>query len=87
MTQPSVTKMSSKGQVVIPEPIRRRLGLDAGTQFVVVADDAAIVLRPIIAPSIDDFDALLERARNEARTVGLKPTDIVAARDHVRGTR
>ena len=86
MTQPSVTKMSSKGQVVIPESIRRRLGLDAGTQFVVVADDAAIVLRRIVAPAIEDFDALLERARDEARTVGLKPTDIVAARDHVRGT-
>ncbi|NIR47056.1 AbrB/MazE/SpoVT family DNA-binding domain-containing protein [candidate division KSB1 bacterium] len=28
--------MSSKGQVVIPEEIRKRLGLKAGSQFIVV---------------------------------------------------
>ena len=34
----ATTKMSSKGQVVIPEEIRKRLGLKAGSQFVVVGD-------------------------------------------------
>ena len=34
---PSTTKMSSKGQVVIPEAIRKRLGLNPGVEFVVVA--------------------------------------------------
>ncbi len=32
----ATTKLSSKGQVVIPEEIRLRLGLKEGTQFVVV---------------------------------------------------
>lgn len=32
------TKMSSKGQVVIPENIRKGLGLKTGSQFVVVSD-------------------------------------------------
>ena len=32
----ATTKMSSKGQVVIPESIREDLGLKAGEQFVVV---------------------------------------------------
>ena len=38
MANISTTKMSSKGQVVIPENIRKQLNLKAGTQFVVVGD-------------------------------------------------
>ena len=34
----ATTTMSSKGQVVIPEAIRNRLGLQTGAQFVVVGD-------------------------------------------------
>ncbi len=34
------TKMSSKGQVGMPEAIRKRLGLAPGDQFVVVASQA-----------------------------------------------
>ena len=30
----ATTKLSSKGQVVIPEEIRNRLGLETGAQFV-----------------------------------------------------
>lgn len=42
--KPSVTGTSSKGQVVIPEAIRKKLRLAPGAQFVVVADENAIVL-------------------------------------------
>jgi len=38
MTNLATTKMSSKGQVVIPEDIRKRLKLRAGSQLVVVGD-------------------------------------------------
>jgi len=32
----ATTKLSSRGQVVIPENIRKKLQLKAGTQFVVI---------------------------------------------------
>ena len=35
----TTTRLSSKGQVVIPEAIRRRLRLDPGAEFVVLGDD------------------------------------------------
>lgn len=33
--QIATTKLSSKGQIVIPEEFRKKMGLEAGTQFVV----------------------------------------------------
>lgn len=33
---PATTRMSSKGQIVIPETIRKRLNIQPGAQFIVV---------------------------------------------------
>ena len=72
----ATTRMSSKGQVVIPEAIRERLGLEPGDQFVVVASKDAVVLKAISPPTMDEFDELLADARKQARRVGLKRADI-----------
>ena len=47
MTNLAITKMSSKGQVVIPEEIRNRLGLEAGAQFVLVTDNDTLIMKAI----------------------------------------
>lgn len=65
MSELATTKMSSKGQVVIPEDIRKRLGLEAGSQFVVVAGKDAIILKTISPLSIDKFDELIKTARRK----------------------
>jgi len=41
-----VTKISTKGQVVLPSPIRRRLGLQPGDPLEVNAEGDRIVLTP-----------------------------------------
>ena len=69
----ATTKMSSKGQVVIPEEIRKRLGLKAGTQFVVVADEDTVIMKAITPPSMEEFDHLLAEAREQGRKASLKP--------------
>jgi AbrB family looped-hinge helix DNA binding protein len=71
--------MSSKGQVVIPEGIRKRLGLKAGAQFVVVGDKDVVILKAISPPSMEDFDALIIEARRQAKKAGMKRSDITAA--------
>ena len=38
MANLATTKMSSKGQVVLPENIRKKMGLKPGTQFIVVIE-------------------------------------------------
>lgn len=84
MTTPSVTRMSSKGQVVIPEIIRRQLRLEPGTRFVAVANQEAILLRKVTPPSMEDFDDLLDEVRKQARIAGLKQLDIADALTKVR---
>jgi AbrB family looped-hinge helix DNA binding protein len=71
MSTLATTRMSSKGQVVIPEAIRRRLGLKVGDQFVVVGQRDAIILRTLEPPDLNKFRALIRKARKDARKAGL----------------
>ncbi|TAL41250.1 MAG: hypothetical protein EPN89_19295 [Methylovulum sp.] len=75
----ATTKMSSKGQVVIPEGIRKRLGLTTGSQFVVVGEKDTVILKAISAPTLADFDELASEARRQARQAGMKRSDVAAA--------
>ena len=85
MAKAATTKMSSKGQVVIPENIRKRLKLKPGAQFVVVGDKDVVILKNISPPAIDDFTDLIAKARKIGKKVGLKKSDIKAAISKVRG--
>lgn len=75
----STAKMSSKGQIVIPEEIRKKMNLKPGSQFVVVGGKDAVVLKKIAAPSMAEFDNLISEARRQAKKAGLKRSDISAA--------
>ena len=81
------TRMSSKGQVVIPEAVRKRLGLKEGAQFVVVGERDVVVLKALGPPSMAEFDELIAEARRQARRAGLKRSDIAAAVARARGRR
>ena len=81
----ATTRMSSKGQIVIPEPIRKRLNLKAGAQFVVLGENDVVILKAITAPNMDDFDALIQQARQQAKLAGLKRSDITRAISKARG--
>ncbi len=80
----ATTKMSSKGQIVIPEDIRKRLGLKSGAQFVVVGQNDVVILKTITQPSMNEFDQLISEARKQAKKAGMKKTDIKAAIQKVR---
>lgn len=83
----ATTRMSSKGQVVIPEEIRDRLGLKAGTQFVVVGNRDVVILKTVSAPSVKEFNDLIGQARRQARRAGLRKSDVGAAIARVRGLK
>lgn len=87
MVAVATTKMSSKGQVVIPEQIRKRLGLKPGSQFVVVGEKDMVILKAVSAPSMEDFDDLISEARKQARLAGMKRADISMVIAKVRGRK
>lgn len=87
MTSIETTKMSSKGQVVIPEEIRNRLGLKTGDKFLVMGDKDVVILKTLSNPSINQFDDLIREARKQATATGLKRSDIVNAIAKSRGQK
>jgi AbrB family looped-hinge helix DNA binding protein len=87
MTLAATTTLSSKGQVVIPEEIRTQLGLEAGAQFVVIADRDVVIFKRLDPPSLKEFSTLVERARRVAKQTGLTRADVAAAVKKVRKAR
>ena len=76
MSELATTKMSSKGQVVIPDEIRRRLGLREGSQFVAVGEKDTVILKTISPPSMGEFDHLIAKARKQAKKARLRRSDV-----------
>lgn len=87
MARLATTKLSTKGQVVIPEAIRDRLGLEAGVQFLVVAEEDVVVLKVLKAPKMSEFKSLLDKAQESAEAAGLTSDAIEQAIREVRAKR
>ena len=70
MANLATTKMTSRGQVVIPEDIRKQLNLKVGAQFVVVGEKDVVIFKSITQPSMKEFDKLVAEARRQAKEAG-----------------
>ena len=75
----ATNRMSSKGQVVIPESIRKRLNLMEGAQFLVVGDGDVVILKVVVPPNMTEFDTLIKQALQQAKEAGLTQSDITSA--------
>jgi len=75
----ATTKLSSKGQIVIPEQVRKELGLEPGAQFVVMGEGDVVILKKIETPDRRDFLALARKVRGQARRAGIKRSDVKKA--------
>ncbi|HEX5422416.1 MAG TPA: AbrB/MazE/SpoVT family DNA-binding domain-containing protein [Candidatus Acidoferrales bacterium] len=80
----ATTRLSSKGQVVIPEEVRRTLGLNEGDQFLVIGQGDAVILKTITPPKIEEFQELLTKARAEGRKARIRKADLKSAIARVR---
>ena len=70
------TRLSSKGQIVVPRRIRERLHLADGEIFLIFGSDDTLVLKRVQEPSSAEFKRILTRARKLAKEKGLKPKDM-----------
>ena len=73
-------KMSSKGQIVIPQDIREDMNASEGTVFAVIGSSDTIVLKKMQTPSQEDLIKELEIMAKEGKKrlikKGIKESDI-----------
>ncbi len=60
-----IIKVSSKGQVVIPKEVRKKLGVKGGEKLLVLTRDGDILLRKTKEPSLDDIGARIDKVVKE----------------------
>jgi AbrB family looped-hinge helix DNA binding protein len=75
-----MVKMSSKGQIVIPQDIRAEICASEGTMFAVVSGRDSIVLKKVAMPSKEDLICELKEIAKEnakrAEKLGIKESDV-----------
>ena len=74
------TKMSSKGQIVIPQDLREELDIEEGTLFAVIGTKDTIILKKLETPSkeslIKDLENMAKQGRKRLESKGIKEEDI-----------
>jgi AbrB family looped-hinge helix DNA binding protein len=69
------TKLSSRGQVVIPKDLRT--DLKVGTPFVIDRKDETIILKKVnLEKDWEEFEKIMKKVRANAKKAGLKPSDV-----------
>jgi AbrB family looped-hinge helix DNA binding protein len=72
-----LTKLSQKGQVVIPNTVRRELGLKEGMKFLVMGVGDTIVLRRLeLSQEKIRLKTLLQESRKKAQKSGFTDREI-----------
>ena len=73
-------KMSSRGQIVIPQDIREELKASEGTVFSVVSAKDTIILKKLSTPSKEDLikeiGAIALEGRKRAERLGIKESNV-----------
>jgi len=82
-----VTRLSSKGQIVVPRAVREALGLEAGAKFIVMGEGDTIILKRIREPASADFRRMADKAEARALEAGLTPADVHSAVKRARRRR
>lgn len=77
----STTKVSSKGQVVIPANVRKAASLKKGEKILAIAIDDTVVLKKIVDKS---FEETLTPVWRRVRQMGLSEEDIGALIEEAR---
>ena len=65
------TKLSAKGQIVIPVDVRNKLQLETGNKLFVMASDDAIILQKTNSLNDKDKISFSQKAKSIARKMGL----------------
>ncbi len=85
MGEVMITRLSSKGQIVLPKALRETLGLKSGEIFAMFGEDDTIVLKKIELPSEKEFEKLLKWGQKYAKRFKISEKDVLRAIEEIRG--
>ena len=72
-----MTRLSEKGQIVIPNELRKEMGLREGTRFIVMGLEDTIILRRLeLSQERIRLKRLLGRSRKMAEKVGFTVKEV-----------
>ena len=72
----TITKISSKGQVVIPSEIREKLHLEEGNLLIISDTDDSICMKKLELPKIKSWDEATKPFREAAKKVRFSEEDL-----------
>ena len=79
-----VTSLSTRGQVVIPNDIRENMNLEPGTKMIIIQEGDNILLKPIKAPKMSQFEKIIALGDKAKIELNLKESDVDKAIKNVR---
>lgn len=62
-----ITKVSSKGQIVIPKEIREKLGISPGEKMMVIRRDEEIILKKTKKLSLEEVSERIEKVAERGK--------------------
>lgn len=87
MADVEFTKASSKGQIVIPQAIRKKMDIEEGTPFAVWSEGNEILLKKMEMPSQKSWDEVAAPFRALAKEKKITEEDILLAIKKARSRR
>ena len=82
-----VLTVSSKGQIALPDSVRKALSIAAGDKIVAYSSGDSILLRKLELPTEDEFSKWLDNAQKWASQSGLTEDDVPAIISEVRARK
>lgn len=74
-----VVTVSARGQIVLPQEMRKTLGIADGGALAAFATDKVIVLKPVTMPTAEEFSGWLKEAQAWAKKAGYAQDDVAGA--------
>jgi len=73
----AIVKVSSKGQVVIPAPLRKEMGLDEGDELYVFGKNDTLVFKKIQKEDLEkEFDEIVKSIREKVKRSEITRKDV-----------
>lgn len=71
-----ITSLSSKGQIVIPQNLRKELGMVTGIKLMIFTDGANLLIKPVQPPKMENFQKLVKESREFVKSKKIKKADV-----------